>query len=146
MTTVNIYLTFEGNCMEAFEFYRSIFGGEFSYVGKFGDMPVHEGQPPIPDAMKDWIIHIGLPISKETALLGSDSGGEWAPAISVGNNFSISVDTDSKEQVDRYFNALAVGGAITMPLGITFWGSYFGMLKDRFGINWMISYAEPRDK
>jgi PhnB protein len=130
--------------MQAFEFYRSIFGGEFSYVGKFSDMPPQEGQPPLPDAMKDMIMHIGLPISTETALLGSDTGGEWAPAVTKGNNFSISVDAESKEKADSIFSGLSVGGTITMPLNTTFWGSYFGMLTDKFGINWMVSFAEPR--
>ncbi|MCX6270969.1 MAG: VOC family protein [Bacteroidetes bacterium] len=128
MTTVNIYLTFDGDCMQAFEFYRSVFGGEFSYIGKFSDMPTQEGQPPVPEAMKDFIMHIGLPISTETALLGSDTGGEWAPSVNKGNNFSISVDTDSKDKANVVFNALALGGIITMPLNTTFWGSYFGML------------------
>jgi PhnB protein len=146
MTTVNIYLTFEGDCLKAFEFYRSIFGGEFSYVGKFSDMPLQEGQPPLSESMKDLIMHIGLPISTETALLGSDTGGEWAPSVTKGNNFSISVDTDSKEKAASIFINLAEGGQITMPLNTTFWGSYFGMLTDKFGISWMISYAEPREK
>jgi PhnB protein len=146
MTTVNIYLTFEGECLQAFEFYRSIFGGEFSYVGKFSDMPPHEGQPALPDSMKDMIMHIGLPIGGGTELYGSDTGGEWAPAVTRGNNFSISINTDSKAEADRIFNALADRGTITMPIGNTFWGSYFGMLTDKFGINWMMSFAERTDK
>lgn len=145
MTTVNIYLTFEGDCMAAFDFYRNVFGGEFSYVGKFSDMPPQEGQPPIPDSMKNLIMHIGLPISKETVLMGSDTGGEWAPTVEKGNNFSISVNTDMKSEADRIFNALADGGQITMPLNTAFWGEYFGMLTDKFGISWMVSFAERRE-
>ena len=90
------------------------------------------------DEMKDQIMHISLPISKETVLMGSDAGGEWAPGLKVGNNFSISVNTDTTEEVDRIFNALAEGGNITMPVDKTFWGSYFGMLTDKFGISWMV--------
>lgn len=139
MTTVNIYLTFEGNCREAFEFYKSVFGGNFQYVGTFGEMPPQEGMPPISDDFKDKIMHISLPISKETALMGSDTGGEWAQNLKQGNNFTISVNTDTTEEADRIFNALANSGNITMPLAKTFWEAYFGMLTDKFGINWMVN-------
>lgn len=139
MTTVNIYLTFNGNCREAFEFYKSVFGGDFQYVGTFGEMPPQEGMPPISDDLKDKIMHISLPISKETALMGSDAGGEWAPNLQQGNNFTISVNVDSTKEADRIFNALAVEGNITMPLAKTFWEAYFGMLTDKFGINWMVN-------
>lgn len=139
MTTINVYLTFNGNCREAFEFYKSVFGGEFPYVGTFGQMPPQEGLPPLPDSMKDLIMHISLPISKETVLMRSDTGGEWAPQLVTGNNFSISVNTDSTTEADRIFNALANGGKVTMPMAKQFWESYFGMLTDKFGINWMVS-------
>ncbi|MBK9272332.1 MAG: VOC family protein [Saprospiraceae bacterium] len=140
MTTINVYLNFNGNCEEAFEFYKSVFGGEFSYVGRFGEMPPQEGQPPLPEEMSNKIMHIGLPISKETSLMGSDTGGEWAPNFKQGNNFSISVNTDSKENADRIFHGLSDGARITMAMADTFWGDYFGMLEDRFGVNWMVSF------
>lgn len=139
MTTINVFLTFNGNCREAFEFYKSVFGGEFPYVGTFGEMPPQEGMPPIPELMKNQIMHISLPISKETVLMGSDAGGEWAPALNMGNNFSISITTDTREEADRLFNGLSDGGTIIMPLGKTFWGAYFGMWTDKFGINWMVN-------
>ena len=139
MTTVNIYLTFDGNCKEAFNFYKSVFGGEFPYVGTFGEMPPQEGVPPISEEHKNRIMHISLPISKETILMGSDSGGEWGPDLKVGTNFSISVNTDTTEEADRIFNALANGGTIKMPIAKAFWNSYFGMLTDKFGINWMLN-------
>ncbi len=138
MTTVNVYLTFNGNCMEAFEFYRSVFGGEFPYVGRYGEMPPQAGMT-IADDLKDKIMHISLPVSNETMLMGSDAGGEWAPNLKQGNNFSISVNTKDTGEATRIFNALAEGGKITMPLNKTFWESYFGMLTDRFGINWMVN-------
>ena len=75
-------------------------------------------------------------------LMGSDVGGSWAPTFKEGNNFSISVNAASKEEADRIFNGLAQGGNITMPMASTFWGDYFGMLTDKFGINWMMSYNE----
>lgn len=141
MTTVNVYLTFNGNCLEAFNFYKSVFGGEFPYVGRFNEMPADAGQPISPEE-GDKIMHISLPISQETMLMGSDTGGEWATSFTQGNNFSISVNTDSKEKADNIFNGLSAGGLVTMPMNKTFWGDYFGMLTDQFGINWMISFAE----
>ena len=142
MTTVNIYLTFNGNCRQAFEFYKSVFGGEFPYVGTFGEMPPQEGMPTISDEMKNRIMHISLPISKETILMGSDTGGEWATDYQVGNNFSISVNTDSRENADNMFNMLSSEGKVKMAMAATFWGDYYGMLTDQFGINWMISFNE----
>jgi len=139
MTTVNVYLTFNGNCRTAFEFYKSVFGGDFQYVGTFSEIPEQEGMPPIPDEMKDQIMHISLPISKETILMGSDAGGDWAPKLIMGNNFSVSVLTDDKQEAERVFNALAEGGNITMPLSNQFWGAYYGMLTDKYGINWMVN-------
>jgi PhnB protein len=72
--------------------------------------------------------------------MGSDAGGDWAPAISIGNNITISITADSKADADRIFNALAIGGKVTMPLADTFWGDYFGLCTDSFNINWMMSY------
>jgi PhnB protein len=90
--------------------------------------------------MKEQIMHISLPVGNGTVIMGSDAGDEWGPKMKVGNNFSISVNTDSKENADRYFKGLSQGGHITMPMGDTFWGDYFGMCTDKFGINWMVSY------
>jgi Uncharacterized protein conserved in bacteria len=139
MALVNVYLTFNGNCEEAFTFYKSVFGGEFPYIGRFKDMPPSEDGK-VSEADMDKIMHVSLPISKETMLMGSDTGGEWASSFKQGNNFSISVNADSKEEADKIFNALADGGQVTMPLNNTFWGDYFGMLTDKFGIGWMMSY------
>ncbi len=139
MTTVNIYLMFNGNCEQAFNFYKSIFGGEFPYIGRYKDMPPSEEHGNISAADAEKIMHISLPISKETVLMGSDTGGEWASQYSQGNNFSISISTDSKQEADRLFNALSTGGKVKMPMNNTFWGDYFGMFTDKFGINWMVS-------
>ena len=141
MTTVNVYLTFNGNCLEAFEFYQSVFGGEFPYVGRFKEMPADAGQPVLPED-GDKIMHISLPISTETALMGSDTGGEWAANFAQGNNFSISINTDSKEKADSLYSGLSAGGQVTMPMASTFWGDYFGMFTDKFGINWMVGFNE----
>ncbi|MBK9333632.1 MAG: VOC family protein [Ignavibacteria bacterium] len=144
MTTVNVYLTFNGNCLEAFNFYKSVFGGEFPYVGTFGEMPSGEGMPPVPDSEKDKIMHISLPVSKETTIMGSDSSEAFGQNIVAGNNFSISINTDSKEEADRFFSGLSEGGEITMPMNNTFWGAYFGMFTDKFGINWMINVDQKQ--
>lgn len=146
MVKINPYLNFGGNCFEAFEFYKSIFGGEFPYVGRFSDMPPQEGMPELSQEDSQKIMHISLPVGQDM-LMGSDTGGEWAPPLATGNNVHLSISTDSREEADRIFNALAEGGKITMPLADTFWGDYFGMLTDRFGINWMMSYnANPQQK
>jgi PhnB protein len=145
MAVVNVYLNFDGNCEEAFNFYKSVFGGEFGYVGRFSDMPDGEGKP-ISAEEQNRIMHISLPISKETALMGSDTGGEWAAHFKQGTNFSISVNASSKEEADKIFNGLSNGGMVTMPLADTFWGDYFGMCADKFGINWMMSYNENQNK
>ena len=146
MTTVNVYLTFDGNCKAAFEHYKSIFGGEFSSISTFGEMPPQEGMPPIPEEHKNRIMHVSLPISNETILMGSDTGGAWATGFKAGNNFSMSINTNDKLEANRLFQALSEGGKITMPMDDTFWGSYFGMLVDKFGISWMVSFDLQQQK
>ncbi|MGI9541607.1 MAG: VOC family protein [Cyclobacteriaceae bacterium] len=141
MTTINPYLTFLGNCEEAFNFYKSVFGGEFQYVGRFLQMP-DDPKYSIPEEDKNKIMHISLPISKETVLMGSDTGGEWGAKTTVGNNMSLSVNAESKDDADRFFERLSDGGKVTMPIADTFWGDYFGMCTDKFDINWMISFNE----
>lgn len=139
MTTANVYLTFNDNCEEAFNFYKSVFGGNFPYIARYKDMPAEGGKSvSLQDSEK--IMHITLPISKETMLMGSDTGGEWAANYSRGNNFSISLSTDSNDKADSLFNGLSAGGKVTMPMNKTFWGEYFGMFTDKFGINWMVSH------
>ena len=145
MAAINPYLTFTGNCEEAFNFYKGVFGGEFTYIGRFNEMPPQEGATPMSEEDGNKIMHVSLPIGNNV-LMGSDTGGEWAPQAIVGNNFSISVSPDSKEDTDRMFNGLAAGGNVTMPMGDTFWGDYFGMCTDKFGINWMFSYNPNNPK
>jgi len=142
MATVNIYLTFNGDCKPAFEFYKSVFGGEFPYMGTFGEMPPQDGKE-IPGEDKDKVMHVTLPISQETLLMGSDNVAEMSSNLKVGNNFSVSINADSKEEADKLFNGLSEGGQVTMPLEDTFWGAYFGMFTDKFGINWMVNYDDP---
>jgi len=138
MTTINPYITFDGNCEEAFNFYKSVFGGEFQFIGRMSEMPE---KYQVPDDQKNRVMHVSLPISKETTLMGSDTVEGLSPPIAVGNNFSISIATDSKEEADRVFRKLFTGGVAIMPMEDTFWGSYFGMCVDSFGIQWMVNFA-----
>jgi PhnB protein len=143
---MNPYLNFPGNCEEAFNFYKSVFGGEFPYVGRYKDMPPQPGVTFSKEDL-DKIMHISLPLGNgKNMLMGSDVGGHWAPDIKTGNNISICLSPDRRAEVDRIFNALAKGGKITMPLADTFWGDYFGMCTDKFGINWMMSYKDKSHK
>jgi PhnB protein len=140
MKTANVYLNFLGNCEEAFNFYKSVFNVDFGYLGRFKDMPKQEGIPELPKELEDKIMHVSLPISKETIIMGSDTGGPWASQFIQGSNFSISINTDDKAEADNLFIDLSEGGNAVMPMNETFWGDYYGSLTDKFGINWMISY------
>ncbi len=138
MTKVNPYLTFNGNCLEAFNFYKSVFGGDFSFFGKFSQVPDQEGAPKVPEDKKDQIMHVSLPISKETVLMGSDTLEPFDENDLLKSNITISIQTDTKEKADKLFKDLSVGGSQTMPMSETFWGAYFGMITDKFGIKWMV--------
>ena len=144
MATVNAYLTFDGNCEAAFNFYKTAFGGNFREFSRFGEIPPQDGMPPLSEEMGNRIMHVSLPISAETILMGSDIIPGMSPKITAGNNFSISLGVDSKEEADKIFAALSAGGNVTMPLDVTFWGAYFGMWTDQFGINWMVNYDLPK--
>lgn len=144
MAQVNPYLTFDGKCEEAFLFYKSVFGGEFSYIGKFKDMPPMEGHPPLSESDGNKTMHVSLPISKETILMGSDSLESFGQTTVVGNNYAVSINTESQEEADKLFNGLSAGGKTTMPMEKTFWGAYFGMFTDKFGIHWMINFDEVK--
>lgn len=141
MATTNTYLNFNGNCAEAFNFYKSVFGGEFTYIGRFGEMPPSE-EFSVSEADKDKVMHVSLPIGS-SVLMGSDNGEHYEASFVKGNNFSVSINAESREEADKLFNGLSVGGQATMPMGDTFWGAYFGMFTDKFGINWMVNYDDP---
>jgi len=142
MAQVNPYLIFNGNCEEAFLFYQSVFGGEFPYIGKFKDMPPSDDPncPPPSAQDADRIMHVSLPIGN-TVLMGSDSNSQSGDVV-MGANVSISINTDSRAEADRIFNGLSAGGNPFMPMSNTFWGAYFGMFIDKFGIHWMVNFDE----
>jgi PhnB protein len=136
MTTVNPYLNFSGNCEEAFNFYLSAFGGEFSMLMRFKDVPA-EHQMTESEAEK--IMHVALPIGSGTVLMGSDRPDSMGPTT-AGNNSYISINAASEEEAARLFRKLSAGGQVIMPLEKAFWGAYFGMFNDKFGIQWMVNY------
>jgi len=141
MATVNAYINFQGNCEEAFNYYRAVFGSEFTMLSRFSEMPTQDGME-LSEKDMNKIMHVSMPIGEETMIMGSDVGGEWAQDLKVGNNITLSITADSKEQADQMFKSLSEGGRVSMPMDITFWGSYFGMCTDKFDINWMISFGE----
>ena len=134
--SLNTYLTFNGNCREAFEFYRSVFGGDYPFLQTFGDAPPEMG---VPDAEKDLIMHVSLPVGS-SVLMGSDSCSAFGPPAEIGNNFAISIVADSREKCDEYCAKLSEGGTVKMPMQDTFWGAYFGAWTDKFGVSWMVNF------
>lgn len=140
--SLNIYPTFDGNCRAAFDFYRSIFGGDFSALQTFAQGPADMG---VPEEEQDRLLHISRPIGT-SVLMGSDSSSAFGSPPVAGNNFSISINGQSKEHCDDMFAKLSDGGMVKMPMDETFWGAYFGTWTDKFGINWMINYDLPKDR
>lgn len=137
MRAINPYLNFNGNTEEVFTFYKSVFGGEFAMVMRFGEV---EDQSFLSDDEKDRIMHIALPMGS-SILMGSDVPKAMGK-VSTGTNMAISISAESREEADRIYAGLAEGGDATMPMDDASWGDYFGMLTDKFGIQWMISYTE----
>ncbi len=132
--TLSIYLNFKGNCREAFEFYRSVFGGEFAIFETFRNGPPDMG---VPEDELDNIMHVSYPIGS-SVLMGSDTPDRFGPT-EMGNNFSISYSSQSRAEADALFAKISEGGVVTMPLADMFWGAYFGSCTDRFGINWQLN-------
>lgn len=132
---LNPYLTFNGNTRAVFDFYREVFGGDFESYETFGNAPAEMN---IDAAHHDKIMHVSLPIG-DSVLMGSDYVPGCGPPLVEGNNFSISITPGDRAEADRLFGQLAEDGQIGMPLGETFWGAYFGMTRDKFGVNWMLN-------
>ena len=135
MALINPYINFNGNTEEAFNFYKSVFGGEFAILIRFGDMP----NPNIPESENNKIMHIALPIGKNI-LMGNDVPEFMGKVNEMENRSKISISAESKEEADKLFNGLSAGGTIEMPIADSPWGSYFGMFRDQFGIEWMVDY------
>lgn len=141
MTKLNIYLNFAGQAEEAFGFYRSVFGGEFSSLIRFKDMPMPGAD--IPKEAEDKMMHIALAVGNDI-LMASDALESMGQKLVPGNNSYISVHLDSKAEASRVFQALSAGGAVEMAIADQPWGDYWGSFADKFGIQWMVSYTYPK--
>jgi PhnB protein len=139
MAQINPYIHFNGNAEEAFMFYKSVFGGEFSMISRFKDMAMEEH--PIPENEAEKIMHIALPIGKNSVLMGSDTPAFMGKQNENENRSKICINAESKEEADHLFNGLSAGGQIEMPIADSPWGSYFGMFRDKFGFEWMVDFA-----
>ncbi len=143
MATINPCLKFNGNTEKAFNFYKSVFGGEFSALMYVKDMPDSDK---LPAHEQNKIIHIALPIKKGNVLMGYDALASTGRRLMEGNNFHIVLNPESEAEATKLFNELSAGGTVTMPLKKTFWNAYFGMFEDKFGIQWMVNYAYDKKK
>ncbi|MEJ2881958.1 VOC family protein [Pedobacter sp. GR22-6] len=137
---VNPYLNFEGKAEEAFKFYQSVFGGEL-FIQKMSDAP---GTENLSAEEKDYALHVSLPIGDGQFLMASDCVSSMGQVLQLGNNNYISISPDSRDEATRIFNGLSEGGKIEMPLDDMFWGDYFGSFKDKYGVCWMINYANKK--
>lgn len=142
---LNHYLNFQGETEAAFNFYKSVFGGEFSNLTHYGELPAQEDVT-LSEADKNLILHVSLPINAFTELMGSDTNDQFCgqnnTVFTQGNNHYISINLNAHEQDEakRLFDALSVNGQIEMPLEKTFWGALYGAFTDQFGIKWMVNY------
>ncbi|HQQ96316.1 MAG TPA: VOC family protein [Cyclobacteriaceae bacterium] len=142
MPLINPYINFNGNAEEAFNFYKSVFGGEFAKVMRFKDLASAEF--PVSEKEANKIMHIALPIGKNV-LMANDVPEMLGRTNENENRSKISISAESREEADRLFNGLSAGGQIEMPIADSPWGSYFGMFRDKYGIEWMVDY-DPKYK
>ncbi|HKI43856.1 MAG TPA: VOC family protein [Balneolales bacterium] len=141
MKSVNPYLNFYGNTKEAFEFYKSVFGGEFLGIIRFEDMPGMPGVDEMSEADRNKLMHIALPIGKNNILMGTDVLESFSRPLDFGNNQYINIEADSAEEADQLFDALSEGGKIEMQLQQTPWAEKYGSCVDKFGVQWMVNYT-----
>ncbi len=141
MARVSTYLNFPRNTEEAFNFYKSVFGGEFSGEGivRFSTVPPQEGQPTMKEEDKNLVMHVGLPILGGHMLMGTDAPESMAFKVNFGNNMYINLEPDTRFETDKLFKALSEGGKVEMPMQEMFWGDYFGSCIDKYGIQWMFN-------
>ncbi len=139
MSRVSTSISFPSGAEEAFNFYKSVFGGDFSSVMRWSELPEMPGQPPVKEEEKNYIVHIELPILDDHIIMGSDTPESMRSDLVVGNNVQITLEPDTREEADRLFAALADGGNVQMPMADMFWGGYYGALTDKYGIHWMLN-------
>lgn len=146
MARVSTYLNFSRNTEEAFNFYKSVFGTEFDgEIGRMGDVPGQDGQPPLSDEDKNLVMHVALPILGGHVLMGTDAPESLGFTVEFGNNIYINLEPDTRAETDTLFSALAEGGVVEMAMQVMFWGDYFGSLTDKFGVRWMFNCSEQVD-
>ncbi|MDD2304217.1 MAG: VOC family protein [Prolixibacteraceae bacterium] len=143
MALINPHINFNGNAEEAFNFYKSVFGGEYATIVRLKDLSSPEFPVAENDANK--IMHIALPIGKNS-LMGNDVPESMGRVNENENRSKIMISAESREEADRLFNGLSAGGSIEFPIGDSPWGSYFGMFRDKFGIEWMVDYQNVTNK
>lgn len=141
MAVINPHINFNGNAEEAFTLYKSVFGGEFRKIIRFKDITSPGFTIAEEDANK--IMHIALPIGNSNVLMGNDVPSFLGTVNEEENRSKISISTESREEADKIFNSLSAGGTVEMPMEDSFWGTYFGMFRDKYGIEWMVEY-EPK--
>ncbi|MDB5137450.1 MAG: glyoxalase [Mucilaginibacter sp.] len=141
MLSTNFYLHFMGNTEEAMNFYKSVFGGEFESFMRYSDVP---GGEKMAAQDKGKIMHLSLPIAGNQMIMATDTLESMGRGVVFGNNYHISLEAESEAEADNIFTALSAGGTIEAPLNKTFWGAYFGMFTDKFGVQWMINYTYPK--
>jgi PhnB protein len=144
MARTSTYLNFVRNTEEAFNFYRSVFGGEFSTgrMARFGDIPPSDNMPPTAEADKNLVMHVELAITGGHILMGSDAPEPMGKKLIFGNNIHLNLEPDTRVETKRLFDALSAGGKVTMELQDMFWGAYFGSSTDKFGVNWTFNCTE----
>jgi PhnB protein len=143
MLTINPYFNFNGNTEEAMNFYKSIFGGEFTLFSRFKETP---GSEKMPAHEQEKMMHITLTTKKGTALMATDLLESMEQKAIPGTMVHLCIQAESEEEVDKLFKGLSKGGKIEMPVNKTFWGAYFGMCKDKFGVSWMINFTYPQNQ
>jgi PhnB protein len=141
MISTNPYFNFQGNTGEAMNFYKSVFGGEFTIYHRFKDMPGCEKMPP---DEQEKFMHISLTTPKGHIFMATDALESMDQKIIFGNNCHTIIHTESEAETDKLFNGLSLGGKVEMPVNKTFWGAYCGMCRDKFGVQWMVNYTYPQ--
>lgn len=139
MTTINPWINFNGNAEEAFNFYKSVFGGEFTKIIRFKDLASAEFS--VPEKEENKIMYIALPISNGNVLIANDVPDFMGPVNEHENRSKILINTGSREEAEKLFNGLSVGGEVEGPMGDSPWGTYAGMFRDKYGIEWLIEFS-----
>jgi PhnB protein len=138
MARINPYIHFNGNAEEAFTFYKSVFGGDFAKIMRYKDLS--SAEYPIPENDANRLMHVALPIGKNNLLMGSDVMEVMGRVTENDNRNTISISAESRNEADNLFNGLSVGGQVEMPMADGLFGAYFGMLADKYGVQWMVNF------